>query len=287
MPTLDQALLSPAPEATPRIAARAIDVMKTYGSGDAAVRALDGASVTIPAGQFTAVMGPSGSGKSTLVHALAGLDTIDSGRVFVGDTDLTGLSERDRTLLRRARLGFVFQAFNLIPSLTAAENIALPFTLTGKRPDPAWLAELVAMLSRCLHRQSKLPGRRRATSGCHRGPGQAIQDRTEQRPPRRSVRSCAIPKLTVWEPPVGASGADWTGRTGTDRVVERPRTRTRRTGPDGLDMVLGIYGSEGRRCLAVRPAVQPSGSATNDSSRHAPTVRPGTRSSDPASTLFS
>ncbi|NJC71405.1 ABC transporter ATP-binding protein [Planosporangium thailandense] len=135
--------------------------MKTYGSGDAAVRALDGASVTIPAGQFTAVMGPSGSGKSTLVHALAGLDTIDSGRVFVGDADLTALSERDRTLLRRERLGFVFQAFNLIPSLTAAENIALPLTLAGRRPDPAWLAELVDMLglqNRLGHRPSELSG---------------------------------------------------------------------------------------------------------------------------------
>ncbi len=132
-----------APATTTSFAARAIDVVKTHGRGEAAVRALDGASVAIPTGRFTAVMGPSGSGKSTLVHALAGLDGIDSGRVLVGDTDLTELSERERTLLRRERLGFVFQAFNLVPSLTAAENIALPLTLAGKRPDPAWLAELV------------------------------------------------------------------------------------------------------------------------------------------------
>jgi putative ABC transport system ATP-binding protein len=159
--TLDQALLCPAPEAAPQIAARAIDVMKTYGRGEAAVRALDGATVAIPTSRFTAVMGPSGSGKSTLVHALAGLDTVDSGRVLLGDTDLTALSERERTLLRRERLGFVFQAFNLVASLTAAQNIALPLTLAGKRPDPAWLTELVAMLGlqdRLGHRPSELSG---------------------------------------------------------------------------------------------------------------------------------
>jgi len=145
--------------ATP--AARAVDVIKTYGHGDAAVRALDGASVAIPRGEFTAVMGPSGSGKSTLVHALAGLDHVDSGQVLLGDTDLTTLSERERTLLRRERLGFVFQSFNLVPALTARENIALPLTLAGKRPDPAWLAALVDVLglgARLSHRPSQLSG---------------------------------------------------------------------------------------------------------------------------------
>jgi putative ABC transport system ATP-binding protein len=142
-------------------AARAVDVIKTYGHGDAAVRALDGASVAIPRGEFTAVMGPSGSGKSTLVHALAGLDHVDSGQVLLGDTDLTTLSERERTLLRRERLGFVFQSFNLVPALTARENIALPLTLAGKRPDPAWLAALVDVLglgARLSHRPSQLSG---------------------------------------------------------------------------------------------------------------------------------
>ena len=142
-------------------AARAVDLVKTYGRGEATVHALDGASVAIPAGTFTAVMGPSGSGKSTLVHALAGLDSVDSGQVLLGDTDLTTLSERDRTLLRRERLGFVFQAFNLIPALTAAENIALPLTLAGRRPDPAWMAELVQMLGladRLDHRPAQLSG---------------------------------------------------------------------------------------------------------------------------------
>jgi putative ABC transport system ATP-binding protein len=149
------------PPTRPLAAAQARNLVKTYGRGEAAVRALDGASVAIPAGEFTAVMGPSGSGKSTLVHALAGLDSVDSGQVLLGDTDLTALSERDRTLLRRERLGFVFQAFNLIPSLTAAENIALPLTLAGKRPDPAWMAELVQMLGlgdRLDHRPAQLSG---------------------------------------------------------------------------------------------------------------------------------
>jgi putative ABC transport system ATP-binding protein len=152
---------TPVPDAVAPIAARAVDVVKTYGSGEAAVRALDCASVDIPRGRFTAVMGPSGSGKSTLVHALAGLDQIDSGQILLGDTDLTTLSERDRTLLRRQRLGFVFQAFNLIPALTAEENLALPLTLAGKRPNPAWQAELVQMLglgARLLHRPAELSG---------------------------------------------------------------------------------------------------------------------------------
>jgi putative ABC transport system ATP-binding protein len=159
-----QTVTTPSPvqvSAAPAFAARAVDLVKTYGRGEAAVHALAGASVAIPAGEFTAVMGPSGSGKSTLVHALAGLDDVDSGRVLLGETDLTTLSERDRTLLRRERLGFVFQAFNLIPSLTAAENIALPLTLAGRRPDPDWMAELVQTLglgARLDHRPAQLSG---------------------------------------------------------------------------------------------------------------------------------
>ena len=146
---------------TTDIAARAVDVTKIYGSGPSAVRALDGASVDIDAGRLTAVMGPSGSGKSTLMHALAGLDTVDSGQVLVGATDVGALTERQRTLLRRERIGFVFQSFNLVPALTAAENIALPLMLAGRRPDAAWLDELVTMLGlrdRLRHRPSELSG---------------------------------------------------------------------------------------------------------------------------------
>jgi putative ABC transport system ATP-binding protein len=136
-------------------------VTKTYGKADTAVRALDDATLNIHAGQFTAIMGPSGSGKSTLMHVLAGLDGVDSGEVLLGDTDLTRLSERDRTLLRRNRIGFVFQAFNLIPALSAAENIRLPLTLAGQQPDASWFDEVVTMLNigdRLGHRPSELSG---------------------------------------------------------------------------------------------------------------------------------
>src|SRR3954447_4520005 len=127
-------------------AATAVDVIKIYGRGDAAVRALDGASLAIDRSRFTAVMGPSGSGKSTLMHVLAGLDSIDAGQVRLGEIDLSTLSERERTLLRRDRIGFVFQSFNLVGSLTAAENITLPLALAGRRADPAWIDELVTTL---------------------------------------------------------------------------------------------------------------------------------------------
>jgi putative ABC transport system ATP-binding protein len=147
------------PSATAAVQARG--VVKIYGRGDTAVRALDGADLTIPAGQFTAVMGPSGSGKSTLMHALAGLDTIDAGQILLGGTDLSALNERQRTLLRRDRIGFVFQSFNLVPTLTAAENIALPLTLAGRRPEPAWTDRLVTTLGltgRLHHRPAQLSG---------------------------------------------------------------------------------------------------------------------------------
>jgi putative ABC transport system ATP-binding protein len=142
-------------------AVQARDVVKVYGRGDTAVRALDGATLSIPVGQFTAVMGPSGSGKSTLMHALAGLDSIDRGQIRIGDTDVSRLSERQRTLLRRDRIGFVFQSFNLVPTLTAAENIVLPLTLAGRRPDQVWIDELVVTLrlaDRLRHRPTELSG---------------------------------------------------------------------------------------------------------------------------------
>ncbi|MFD1504835.1 ABC transporter ATP-binding protein [Georgenia yuyongxinii] len=143
------------------VAAEARAVVKIYGHGATEVRALDGADLRIPAGQFTAVMGPSGSGKSTLMHVLAGLDTADAGQVLLGETDLTALDEDARTLLRRSRIGFVFQSFNLVPSLTAAENIALPLTLAGRKPDPAWMARLVdvvGLADRLTHRPTELSG---------------------------------------------------------------------------------------------------------------------------------
>ena len=143
------------------VAARAVAASKVYGHGEAEVRALDDVSVTFGAGQFTAIMGPSGSGKSTLMHCLAGLDHLTSGSVWVGDTDLSTLKDRQLTKLRRDRVGFVFQAFNLVPTLTAAENITLPMALAGRPPDGSWVdlvIDTVGLRSRLTHRPSELPG---------------------------------------------------------------------------------------------------------------------------------
>src|SRR6478735_8503854 len=112
-------------------AIEATDLVKTYGTGPTAVRALDHASLGIRRGRFTAIMGPSGSGKSTMMHAMAGLDTVDSGSILLGGVELVGMTERERTLLRRTRVGFIFQQYNLVPALTAEENIALPDEPTG------------------------------------------------------------------------------------------------------------------------------------------------------------
>jgi putative ABC transport system ATP-binding protein len=134
---------------------------KLYGLGEAGVRALDEVTLELAVGRFTAIMGPSGSGKSTLLHCLAGLDTLTSGRVTIGGTDLAALSDQELTLLRRNRVGFVFQAFNLIPTMTAGENISLPFRLAGRRPDPEWLDHVVATVGlgdRLGHRPSELSG---------------------------------------------------------------------------------------------------------------------------------
>ncbi len=152
---------APTTTSTTRAAARAVGASKVYGAGATAVAALDEVSVDVPAHRFTAIMGPSGSGKSTLMHCLAGLDTLTEGQVFVGDVDLGTLSDRDLTLLRRDRIGFVFQAFNLVPTLSARENIVLPARLAGRRPDQAWLDEVVATVrlgDRLAHRPSELSG---------------------------------------------------------------------------------------------------------------------------------
>ena len=143
------------------LAARAADAVKVYGEGDVAVRALDRVTVDVPRGAFTTIMGPSGCGKSTLVHCLAGLDTLTSGEVEVGGQLLSGMSEKELTILRRDRIGFVFQSFNLIPTLTALENITLPADLAGRRLDPTWLdtvIDTVGLRDRLEHRPSELSG---------------------------------------------------------------------------------------------------------------------------------
>ncbi|MGA1052610.1 MAG: ABC transporter ATP-binding protein [Ilumatobacteraceae bacterium] len=148
--------------ATPNgAAAGAIDARKTYGDGDAAVHALDGVSITFEPGRFTAIMGPSGSGKSTLLHCLAGLDSLTAGAVFIGDTYLDRLDDKQLTELRRTRVGFVFQAYNLIPTLTARENILLPLMLGGDDGDQPWIdrvIDTVGLRERLTHRPSELSG---------------------------------------------------------------------------------------------------------------------------------
>jgi putative ABC transport system ATP-binding protein len=150
-----------APTTTRTAAARVVDATKVYGSGPTAVIALDDVTVDLEAGRFTAVMGPSGSGKSTLMHCVAGLDSLTEGRVFLGDIELGTLSDRELTLLRRDRIGFVFQAFNLVPTLSARENIVLPARLAGRSPEPGWLDEVVRTVGlgdRLAHRPSELSG---------------------------------------------------------------------------------------------------------------------------------
>jgi len=142
-------------------AARAVAVSKSYGRGAAAVRALDDVSVAFAAGRFTAIVGPSGSGKSTLLHCLAGLDSVDSGSVYLGETDLTALPERELTRVRRDRIGFVFQSFNLLPTLTAGENVVLPVRIAGRTPDRTWtdrITDAVGLRDRLRHRPSELSG---------------------------------------------------------------------------------------------------------------------------------
>jgi putative ABC transport system ATP-binding protein len=141
--------------------ARACEVTKIYGHGPAAVTALDTVSLDIPAGSFTAVMGPSGSGKSTLMHCMAGLDTVTGGQIWIGEIEISGLRERQLTRLRRDRVGFVFQAYNLLPVLSAAANITLPLDIAGRDADPQWLAtviDTVGLSDRLKHRPAELSG---------------------------------------------------------------------------------------------------------------------------------
>ncbi|WP_423918545.1 ABC transporter ATP-binding protein [Candidatus Poriferisodalis sp.] len=142
-------------------AARVVGAVKIYGSGETEVRALDNVDITFERGCFTAIMGPSGSGKSTLMHCMAALDDLTEGQAFIGDTDLSTLSDRELTRLRRDRLGFVFQAFNLVPTLTAIENITLPMDLARREPDREWVDSVIATMGlgdRLAHRPNELSG---------------------------------------------------------------------------------------------------------------------------------
>jgi putative ABC transport system ATP-binding protein len=152
-------------------AARAVNLGKTYGTGHASVRALDNVSVAFDRGRFTAVMGPSGSGKSTLMHCMAGLDRPTSGSAYVGGLDIGQLDDGGLTRLRRDRIGFVFQYFNLVPTLTAAENIALPVSLAGRKADQEWvgyLAKQLGIADRLTHRPAELSGGQQQRVACAR-----------------------------------------------------------------------------------------------------------------------
>jgi putative ABC transport system ATP-binding protein len=154
-----------------RIAARAVGVTKAYGSGETRVLALDEVSVAFTAGRLTAIMGPSGSGKSTLMHCLAGLDAVSGGDVYIGDTRVTGLGDRALTNLRRDQVGFIFQQFNLLPTLSARENILLPLSIAKRKPDPGWfdnVIETVGLQDRLGHRPTQLSGGQQQRVACAR-----------------------------------------------------------------------------------------------------------------------
>jgi putative ABC transport system ATP-binding protein len=153
------------------VAARAEEVWKVYGTGDARVVALRGVSASFGRGRFTAIMGPSGSGKSTLMHCLAGLDTVSRGTVHIGGTEVSGLNDKALTRLRRDRVGFIFQQFNLLPTLTAAENIRLPLDIAGRKPDQQWwdtVIKTVGLEDRLSHRPSQLSGGQQQRVACAR-----------------------------------------------------------------------------------------------------------------------
>ncbi|WP_405904298.1 ABC transporter ATP-binding protein [Streptomyces sp. NBC_00656] len=228
---------APAPGTT--TAARVVDAVKVYGTGDTEVRALDGVSVGFPAGRFTAIMGPSGSGKSTLMHCAAGLDTLTSGTAFIGGTDLGALDDRRLTLLRRRRIGFVFQAFNLLPTLTVAENITLPMDLAGERPDRTRLdaiIDTVGLRDRLHHRPSELSGgqqQRVAVARAFAGdpdvvfadePTGNLDSRAGQEVLRllgRTVRQTGRTVVMVTHDPVAAAHADEVVFLADGRLVDR------------------------------------------------------------------
>ena len=152
---------STSPAVLSRAAARTVEACKTYGKDQTAVRALDGVTVAFEQGRFTAIMGPSGSGKSTLLHCGAGLDSLSSGRAFIGEVDLAALDDNALTLLRREKIGFIFQAYNLVPTLTAAENITLPLLLAGKKGDRGWIDQVITTMGigdRLKHRPAEMSG---------------------------------------------------------------------------------------------------------------------------------
>jgi putative ABC transport system ATP-binding protein len=233
------------PSSTPTldidIAARAEGLTKTYGSGNTQVVALREVDVAFERGRFTAIMGPSGSGKSTLMHCMAGLDSVTAGRVMIGDADVTRLDDRQLTQLRRDKIGFVFQAYNLIPTLTALENITLPLDIAGRRPDQQWLdtvIDTVGLRDRLGHRPAELSGGQQQRVACARAlagrPDVVFADEPtgnlDSRAGaevlgflRRSVSEFGQTVVMVTHDPVAASYADRVVFLGDGQVVDEMR----------------------------------------------------------------
>ncbi|MGW6530800.1 ABC transporter ATP-binding protein [Streptomyces venezuelae] len=262
-------------------AARVADAVKVYGSGDTAVRALDGVSVEFAAGRFTAIMGPSGSGKSTLMHCAAGLDTLTSGAAFIGDTELGKLDDRRLTLLRRDRVGFVFQAFNLVPTLTVAENITLPMDLAGVRGDRDWadaLIDVVGLRDRLHHRPAELSGgqqQRVAVARAFAGrpdvvfadePTGNLDSRSGEEVLNllgRAVRQMRRTVVMVTHDPVAAAHADEVVFLADGRLVDRMESPT-------ADRVL-----DRMKAFDARPPAPAAPSVTHSAAPpHAPGARP-------------
>jgi putative ABC transport system ATP-binding protein len=238
-PTTDDAIRALVNSASGRLAARASGVTKVYGSGDARVNALDGVTLGIPGGRFTAIMGPSGSGKSTLMHCLAGLDKVTDGQVYVGDVELTRLDDKRLTRLRRDKIGFIFQAFNLIPTLTALENITLPMDIASLRPDEAWLdtvIDTVGLRRRLKHRPSELSGGQQQRVACARALASKPEIIFADEPTgnldsrsgaevlaflRNSVREMGQTIVMVTHDPVAASYADLVVFLADGRIVDQ------------------------------------------------------------------
>ena len=243
---------APASETRERLAAARVEGLgKVYGAGETRVVALDDVTLELYAGEFTAIMGKSGSGKSTLMHCAAGLDDATSGHVFLGDVDLTTLKERHLTELRRDRIGFVFQAFNLVPTLTAEENIVLPAAIAGRRPDPAWFDEVidtVGLRDRLGHRPGELSGGQQQRVACARAlvgrPDVVFADEPTGNLDstsgaevlgflRRVVDTHGQTVVMVTHDPGAASWTDRVVFLADGRVVEELRDPTRRAGARG------------------------------------------------------
>jgi putative ABC transport system ATP-binding protein len=225
-------------------AVRADELVKVYGEGETRVTAVDRVSVTFPAGEFTAIVGPSGSGKSTLMHLLAGLDTATSGSIRIGGAELTGLADRELTVLRRDRIGFVFQAFNLLPTLTAEQNILLPAELAGRRPDRHRLAQVatdLGLADRLHHYPAQLSGGQQQRAACARAlmsrpdvvfadePTGSLDTRTGAgvlQLLRRSVREWGQTVVMVTHDPVAAGYADRVVVLADGRIVDDLRGPT-------------------------------------------------------------